>query len=148
MRTLPGFLFLAASTVLLSGCSFFDGQFVTACETALKKYLRSPSGYQRISVERVDIPWSKEEFENFLSDQKTKLQIENYRMQYASAELKPMKFGLLISYDAPNAFGTKVRGKDACEYSDVYGDEKGANEFTVKINGKTYTETLLEQIKR
>lgn len=148
MRTLPRFLFLFASTVSLSGCSFFDGQLVTACETALKKYLRSPSGYQRISIERIDAAWSKEEFENFISDKKTKLQVENYRKQYNSGELKPTNFGLLISYDAPNAFGTKIRDKDTCEYSNVYGEEKEANEFTVKINGKTYSEALLEQVKQ
>ncbi len=50
---------------------------------------------------------------------------------------KPVLFSLLISYDAPNAYGTPERAHSRCEYVNSWGDETRANELVVMVDGET-----------
>ncbi len=56
--------------------------------------------------------------------------------------VKPVLFSVLISYDAPNAFGTPLRAHSRCEYVDSSGDETRANEVLVMIDGKANADWL------
>lgn len=61
---------------------------------------------------------------------------------FESGRLKPVAYSAQISYDASNGFGVPIRGFATCEYYSRNGSEDGAQYYSVKIDGKSYTDWL------
>ncbi|MEE9433139.1 MAG: hypothetical protein V3V15_02730 [Sphingorhabdus sp.] len=76
-------------TLLLVGCNPAENSAVGACELFIKERLRSPSTYERVSVD-----FSGVSFES---------QGQNVKM-------------VSIEYDAANAYGTPIRGRQQCTF--------------------------------
>jgi hypothetical protein len=103
-----------ASSVFLAACSAKPE--VAACEKFLKDGLRSPSDYKQIKVSTMDnkLPldvWRQlRERTGFLvgSDSGTRFDQMNAR----EGGLRVVA----IEYDAPNAFGTNIRGTEICRF--------------------------------
>ena len=81
--------YLLALSFLLAGCNSQQSAAVGACESFIKERLRSPSSYKQISVD--DLGPS---FKNDGRDIKM----------------------LTVEYDAANAYGTPIRGKQMCTF--------------------------------
>lgn len=134
---LSGLLILTS----LSGCdfiaSFFDSELVKACESAVKFRLRSPSGYERVEISRSeDAPMDRAAYAQYLSSFSSDYRTERLQ-DFDLGKDKPVLFSLLISYDAPNAYGTPERAHARCEYVNRSGDETWANELVVMVDGQT-----------
>ncbi|MEY9198321.1 hypothetical protein [Sinorhizobium sp. BJ1] len=140
-KTASALLILSA----LPGCSFFDSEMLTACEASLKKRLRSPSEYERIEIHRSEEKLDRNAFSKHLASINSTTYSSTMR-RFDSGDLSPTQFTLIISYDAPNAYGTPIRGIVQCEYVDIGGDESRAHEVTVEIDGQTYTDWLTDAI--
>lgn len=133
----------------LSGCSFFDSAMLTACEASLKKRLLSPSKYERIEIVRSETEMDRQTYAKQVGGS-TDIPTSHFRsrmQEFESGRVRPKIFTLVISYDALNAFGTPIRSVAQCEYVSNYGDDSQASEVTVSIDGKTYTEWLIEGIR-
>ncbi|WP_037424718.1 hypothetical protein [Sinorhizobium sp. CCBAU 05631] len=132
----------------LSGCdfveSFFDSELVTACEAALKFRLPSPSGYKRIKISHSeDMVMDRAGYAEYLSSAfKDADYREKLLQDFDRGSVKPVLFSMVISYDAPNAFGTPLRAHSQCEYVDEWGDETKANEILVMIDGQDNADWL------
>lgn len=59
-----------------------------------------------------------------------------------------MRSVAVFEFDAANVYGTPIRGLAECAYDTLDGDPKLASAFTVKVNGKTTTDRLLEAVER
>ena len=133
---------------LLSGCNFFDSKMVTACEEVLKGRLLAPSEYKRIEIKQFEEPIGRADFEHYFADNDLPPVIQKLRKdQFDRGELKPLLYLVLISYDAPNAYGTPVRSISRCEYPTMNGDDSGVYKTTVLVDGETSTDWLMKQIK-
>ncbi|THK35637.1 hypothetical protein EHS39_23705 [Ensifer sp. MPMI2T] len=132
----------------LSSCSFFDSEMVTACEASLQKRLRSPSEYKRFEITSYEEKLDRAAFSRYLTDDKVGAVFREAQLrEFDRGTLDPTLFSLFISYDAPNAFGTPIRGIARCEYMNARGDDSGASEHDVMIDGKTYTDWLIEAVR-
>ncbi|WP_349437410.1 hypothetical protein [Pararhizobium sp. A13] len=132
----------------LCSCSFFDPKIVKVCEAVLQQRLRSPSGYERIEIVSSETKMDREAFSKHVGRIDLPTSYFTSKMQaFDSGRLRPMVFTLLISYDAPNAYGTPVRGIASCEYVGSYTDDSHASEYTVSLDGQTQTQWLIERIK-
>lgn len=127
----------------LSGCNFFDSELVAACEANLKKRLRSPSEYDRVEINRSETKLDRNAFSKHLAAINSTNYVSTMR-DFDSGQISPVLFTLLITYDAPNAHGTLIRGIARCEYVNDYGDDSRASEIAVSIDGQTYMEWLIE----
>ena len=147
-------------------------RFEIACVEALKKRLKSPSSFALIEKTDVskEISISNEEekalrarFSELLAKDKEKTlaseeKLELARMSLKIAGLNDVKHGrgegekllsLIIEYDAHNGFGVLIRSTQRCEYNAPLGTFSSyADHDDVLINGKTYTDWLIEQVKR
>lgn len=133
-------------SMLLAGCNPFESKFVAACETALKSRLRSPSGYKRVEVTEYNNPISIDEYVAIRRAEKSELL--KFEIDYMkNSNKQPTRHIAFISYDAPNAYGTLVRGTSQCEYVTSDGDASRASEILVKIDGKTNTDRLIDAVK-
>ncbi|AFL51372.1 hypothetical protein ABIE78_002802 [Sinorhizobium fredii] len=133
----------------LSGCNFFDSELVTACEESLKKRLRSPSRYERIEIVRSEAKMDPQAFAKRVAG-RTDIPTSYFKskmQEYDNGQVSPKVFTVIISYDAPNAYGTPIRSVAHCEYISNYGDDSQASEVTVSIDGQTYMEWLIEGMK-
>ncbi|MEY9717917.1 hypothetical protein ABIA22_000407 [Sinorhizobium fredii] len=151
-RSKSNALFALLILPALSGCnfvaSFFESEFVTACEASLQERLRSPSEYKRIKITSYEEKLDRAALTKYLSDERVGDIFLNAELRdFDRGNLNPTLFGLLISYDAPNVFGTPIRRTARCEYIDARGDDSAANEHNVKVDGKTYTDWLIEAVR-
>lgn len=144
---------LGAATVALlalsalSGCSFFDSNLVTACEKVLKQRLLSPSGYRRVEVSQLsDKVMTREEYGNYLNKTEKDANARTLYMRLFD-ELKPTIFSLIIRYDAPNAYGTLIRGISACDYFDRNGDASTAAYYSVEVDGKSSSDWSHDRVR-
>ncbi|THK34642.1 hypothetical protein EHS39_29415 [Ensifer sp. MPMI2T] len=132
----------------LSGCSFFNSKIVTVCEETLKERLRSPSGYQRIEITRYEEKMDRSEYQAYLEANEKLAERREFEMRwFDQGNKEPTLFEIYINYDAPNAYGTLIRGLVSCEYLDDDGDKSNADSYSVKVDGKTKTEWIVEQIR-
>lgn len=142
------FLILALGAVVLAGCNPFGSKLTAACEEVLKARLRSPSGYDRIKVSEYSREVPIDEYRAIMiSEKRSAAEIELTIRGFEAGRELPVEFTQYIEYDAPNAYGTLIRGLAECKYVSRSGRESGASEFTVRVDGRTKTEYLLEQIK-
>ncbi len=129
----------------LSGCDFFDTKIVTACEAALKERLLSPADYKRIEISRFEKVLNGAEYLASLQDLKLSPAIIQRDMRdFDAGKMKPAQINIFIKYDAPNSFGVAIRNSAVCEDISLTGDGSDSSKFSVKINGKTGTEWILE----
>ena len=80
-------------------CSACGDRAVKACEAFIAEGLRSPSSYRRVEV--------NDSLKKLTPDPKAKSIVD--RMQGYEREI-------LITYDAPNAFGVPIRGMELCTF--------------------------------
>lgn len=125
---------------LLSGCDLFDAKIVTACESVLKGRLRSPSEYKRIEITRSEEVIGRAEYKHLFGSKGSPALQAVTMDDFDSGAAKPMRYILQISYDAPNAYGTPIRGVSRCEYASAFGGDSTVNEFVVSIDGDTEME--------
>jgi hypothetical protein len=118
----------------------FDSAFLKACDEAIKDNLRSPSTYQRIEVSEVQEQLSIDDFTRGMEADEAAL--------YKGRSDKAVRTRALISYDAANVYGTPIRDLADCTYDTIDGSISVVNKFFVKIDGKTLTEKLLDDIRR
>ena len=150
MRTALATIALALSCVTLTvlvGCYPFDSPFVKACQAELKSRLRSPSGFTRISLSEHKEDISAKDFiENVLKHHQN---LDSWvKNDLESNQRKPVKFTAFIEYDAPNAYGTLVRGTTMCEFYSDNGKFNDYEDFLVIVDGKDHFEHMLEIIKQ
>ncbi len=120
---------LAVAAAALVGCDNAEtkltNKLVTLCEEKLYETLLAPSGYRRVSVkEAVYIDRKFIEFSMKIYD--VSFSVEEER-DIEDKKRSPAIVELLITYDAPNQYGTLVRGKWECEYLTVGGGSKIEN---------------------
>ncbi|MEO5323077.1 hypothetical protein PV773_07120 [Mesorhizobium sp. CC13] len=128
----------------------FDSRMTRACEATLKKRLRSPSMYKRVEISDSKEPMSLDTYLKMesASDQSA---VNLYTQMYKDAVARgdqPTVFTSFITYDAPNAYGTPVRGIVACAYSSSDGSKSSASEFNVQIDGLTHIRWLADQVRK
>lgn len=133
--------YIAYSKGLLN--RLFDPKMVQICEELIKDRLRSPSTYRRVEVTQFSEAVSAERA-HALDPKMTRTEV----IAINDGRAKPTNFQVFIKYEAANAFGTPISGLSLCEYYSVFGSDKYANAFSVKIDGKTSTEWLVEGLKR
>ena len=119
-----------------------------ACEEALKDRLRSPSSYKRIEITRDDKILTRDEFLVELQATKGGQATLPLRLQsFDEGRIKPTLLRAYMEYDAPNAFGVMIRGLSVCEKLTDDGSEANIIPQLVRIDGKTHTRWLLEQVR-
>jgi len=83
-----------------------------------------------------------------LLKQETSKTLYNARLNaYEKGDLVPTNYTLIIEYEAPNAYGTPVRSFSTCEYFDGSGSLEYVTKNSVKIDGKTSTDLLVDQAR-
>jgi hypothetical protein len=115
------------------------------CEEVLKKRLKSPSSYNRITMLPREKVVSWQEYERYHPGLKNSSAGRALERLAADGGDKPILSEVFIEYDAKNAYGTLARGTSKCSYANI-GD-KDVLEFLVKIDGLTHTEWLLAALK-
>jgi hypothetical protein len=142
---------VAASSVLATSCSFFESKFELACEDVVKSRLLAPSAYKRISIERDDQLLTREEYVAYLADRnESDVMTKLYLKGFDDGQDKPSKLRAFITYDAPNAFGTPIRGTSECEYVSNSGKEDSDRNFyrlLVKVDGDDQNSWLVKRLK-
>lgn len=139
-------LMVLAGTLVLAACSAFDPPMLTMCEGVLKERLRSPSGYQRISYRSLDRSLTPDEYLAALKEHRPETPISDIDRSEAASGA-PTLFQMLIEYDAPNAYGTLVRGNQICDYLGTKAEFAAASDFFIRIDGKTRIEWLVSQAR-
>lgn len=123
-------------------CGLSDSALLTACETAIKSELLAPASYRRISVRETA---EKIDLQKYLRDHETSPAV---RQLLARSSSQPMRGHALIVYDASNAFGVPIRAGADCTYEAL--DANGlvnADQWLIKIDGKTRNQRLLEHLR-
>lgn len=137
------------SAIALAGCNPFEPKLYSVCEEVLKERLRSPSGYKRVEISAYEnkmtiADWLSEANRDTPSSAGTNKIIAEGMERRGET---PVRHKLYISYDAPNAYGTLVRGLSECTYVSSDGKTTHASRFNVKIDGKTNHERLMDAVK-
>ncbi|MES0168054.1 hypothetical protein NKJ87_19025 [Mesorhizobium sp. M0027] len=139
---------VATFFVLNSDYNPFVSPMTRACEVVLKKRLLAPAGYKRVEITENSEPLS---LDDYLKDRNTTSESERLlwtRMYNDDIVGKnpPTKFTLFISYDAPNAYGTPVRGLSMCEYRSISASKSNAAWYSVIVDNFTQTGWLKDQL--
>jgi hypothetical protein len=137
---------LAAAWTILSAtsCSALDSPMIVACEIALKKTLLSPSTFHRINIVETQETLTFEQYEAANPGDSPNVRAALRQ----AAKQPPSRLTIFFEYDAANAYGTQIRSASKCSYDDRKGDGSSASEHSVRIDGMTTTERLIEQVKR
>lgn len=134
------------SVFVLTGCKPSDAKLVSLCEDQIKDALRSPSGYKRIDVKSFSDNLTVEQYA--AHQKKHGLETTPFELELIEKSGKPpVRFTAYVEYDAPNAFGTPVRGTEVCEYVSSDGTLKWLSEVNILVGGKTKTERLTDQLQ-
>ncbi|MBL8571967.1 MAG: hypothetical protein JNK84_23070 [Phreatobacter sp.] len=133
-----------AVAALTGGCDVFEPKIVSICEEALHSRLRSPAGYKRLKYAHYETPLTREQFEQKLAGASP----SNRTMElwaFDNGKTKPMKIQVFLTYDAPNAYGTAVRGIVMCEHTNMNGILPRPDD--VLLNGKTNFQWVMEGLR-
>ncbi|WP_189413755.1 hypothetical protein [Mesorhizobium sp. M00.F.Ca.ET.217.01.1.1] len=121
---------------------YFDDDLTKSCEEALRQRLKAPSQYKRIRMARDSKDMTRDEFITHLNTSGDTESVRRFYLKsFDAKEIEPKNLSLAIEYDAPNSFGTMLRGYADCTYGSTYGRDPVSYLF-VKIDGKTSTEWL------
>ncbi|MDB5681676.1 MAG: hypothetical protein JWO16_1481 [Sphingomonas bacterium] len=119
-------MLILVSAIALSGCGKPD---VAACESYLKKKLKSPATYQRVDVKSYDEgPMTLDAFRTSMGLLPTAQADELGKLD--SQLLKGRKISkrqVFVTYDAANAFGTPIRGIEVCTFRLADGELEPAD---------------------
>jgi hypothetical protein len=139
---------------IITGCNRENSKFLDLCEAAIKSQLRSPSGYKRIDWKFEKTLLSPDQYLGKLEKQGkavgnelTKFEIDALR----NGRYNPAAFSGVVEYDAPNAFGTPIRGNSTCDYLSLSGNLDHLGEVNIKVNGKSMTDRvgdMVESVKK
>jgi hypothetical protein len=131
----------------IGGCNFSESKLVTVCEEVLKLRLLAPSGYKRIEIKESEEPLNRAGYKRYLAGDEYGPIIQEARMKdFDRGRVKPRMFEVLITYDAPNAYGTPIRGTTICQYPTDNEDTSKADRLYVMVDGKTNAEWLETQL--
>ncbi|WP_155272726.1 hypothetical protein [Bordetella hinzii] len=136
----------AMMLVALSGCDSNKSDFLAGCENAIKDTLRSPSGYKKINVEYVTRELTYEAYTQYIGKEAASKLYKTQIDALKSGKDNPVLLQAKVEFDAPNAFGTAVRGTSICEYV-VVGKGQKVIIPLIKVNGKTKTDMLADQVR-
>jgi hypothetical protein len=120
-----------------------DSALVVACEVALKKNLVAPSTYRRFSVVELveNVP-----LDGYLAKSRDTATMKAF---YKEQEYQPVLAQAVIEYDVSNALGVPLRQRTLCSYEALRADAiREVDELSVKVDGKTTTERLVDQLNR
>ena len=141
-------LLLACIGLAVSGCNPFEAEYISICETELMDRLKSPSGYKRIKVTQHT---SKMTSDEWLAHREARgypaassIEMDGLK----NGTIRPLKNQAFIEYDAPNSFGTLIRGTASCEYVSREGSSLSPSTLDVLINGETNHERIMKAVKR
>lgn len=118
---------------------------VTACEQVLKNRLLAPSEYRRIEIQQSEEPIGRADYQRYFSEGLSAIIQEALMKDFDRGHVKPVMYEALITYDAPNAYGTLIRGISRCQYPISDGDASRADRLSV-VDGETNTEWLRKQL--
>ncbi|SCB51876.1 hypothetical protein GA0061101_14339, partial [Rhizobium lusitanum] len=91
----------------IGGCSSSESKLVTVCEEVLKLRLLAPAGYKRVEIKESNEPLNRADYQRYLAGDEYGPLIQGARMKdFDQGRVKPLMFEVLITYDAPNAYGT------------------------------------------
>lgn len=116
-----------------------DAPLIEACEDAYSVLLKSPAGYVRHEISGPTYrPASQADAARFLAGMADEGVIERIIGRSETAQAT-------VVFDAPNAFGTPMRGAFTCdalvERGKPYGSDR-LRTYDVLVNGKTKSEWL------
>ncbi|MGV8856457.1 MAG: hypothetical protein ACOH2L_17655 [Devosia sp.] len=137
-------LIISAATAFIVVARPFDSPLVKACEEIFKMQLRSPSGYSRVDAIDSIQPITIREWvyltrpDRLTEDPLTERQAK--RMEEAGQV--PAWLTTYVEYDAPNAYGTPIRGTIECKYLSKDSSPRDASRYDIVVNGKTLLEWL------
>lgn len=142
----------AAGTVFVLKSDFnpFESSMTKSCENVLKERLRSPAGYQRIEITESQSPLSLEDYlkANYVKDEDGRTIFTRLFNSESTAKNPPTMFTLFIKYDAPNAYGTPIRGISECKYASISSSKSGAADYPVVVDNFTKTQWLVNQVMK
>jgi hypothetical protein len=124
------------------------------CEGVLKKRLKAPSTYRRVSVNSNEKPVGLGDYfaaqaAKFSKDDPTlmkDLSDANIRRLNKSSD-HATNFQVFITYDAENSFGAPLRGTALCEYISKSGSDSEASALDVTVDGKTQFDFVMTGLK-
>lgn len=130
----------------IGGCNSSESKLVGVCEEVLKLRLLAPAGYKRVEIEESEEPLSRADYKRYLAGDEYGPLIQGARMKdFDRGRVKPRMFEVLITYDAPNAYGTPIRGTSRCQYPTDDEDVSEASRLYVMVDGKTNADWLETQ---
>ncbi|TPI34654.1 hypothetical protein FJW08_03515 [Mesorhizobium sp. B3-2-1] len=132
--------------VLQSDFNPFESAMIKSCEMVLKKRLLAPTGYRRIEVTEMSDPLSLQEYlqERHLTTDDERVIFTRMYNDGAAGKNQPTKFTQIITYDAPNAYGTPVRGMS--QYRSIDASKASAAWYSVIVDNFTETGWLADQV--
>lgn len=142
-------VFLVPALVTLSGCSYFDPPLLRACEEVLLERLRSPSLYKRIKYSErqedlsIDAWVAIERSQAGSVDSVIKADEQDLRKENRS----PSRYVGLLTYDAPNSYGTPIRSTALCEHT-TPSEKNDVTRHSVVVDGKTSLEWMTDALKQ
>lgn len=134
----------AATLVFLASaaCGQTDSDLVVACESALKDMLAAPSTYRRIKITETSEDLALDAY--FAANESTET-IEAFQRRLHD---KAVRWIARVEYEAQNFFGTPLRRVSLCTYDSLSADTPTPSAFTVRIDGKTKTDYLIDAIRQ
>ncbi|TPK18057.1 hypothetical protein [Mesorhizobium sp. B2-5-7] len=135
-------LVAACGAAFAYSTGYFDDGLTKSCEEALRQRLKAPSQYKRVRIVRDTKDMTRDEFVAYLDGSREDESVRKFHLKSFDAKnIQPQTLSLAIEYDAPNSFGTVLRGYADCRYESTYGKDPISYLF-VKIDGKTSLEWL------
>lgn len=137
---------MIVSTLMLVGCDREQGTFLDVCEAEIKSRLRSPAGYARVEVAYAREPLSPDRYLAKRQEDGEEELPDFIRKMVEEGRYKSAYYTAFVSHDAPNAFGTLIRGASKCTYLSREGDLESLDKMSIRINGKNFLERLKEML--
>lgn len=162
---------LCVSLLVIAACdtptASADNRFEIACQDAVRKRLKSPASFQLARLTNVSVPITYSDHEKAVINARAK-KLHDRRdagtitskeeTELLSLVLKkdgilktesgqgPWLLSAIVEYDAQNGFGALIRGIATCEYEASHGKfNEFADEDEIMVDGKTYTDWLINQ---
>jgi hypothetical protein len=136
-------IYLSIAGLAVTACNLFASPLVASCEAALKKQLAAPSTYRQIQVTETQSPISADDY------LKANEQSETVRRFLQKMNIQPVRARAIIEYEASNRYGVPLRSFVECLYDAQSADGvSNVNEHSVKVNGKTHTDYLIDATKK
>jgi hypothetical protein len=118
-----------------------DSPLVAACEEAIKSELLAPSTYRRANLHEAAETITLDDY--FAARQDDPARQKLLRMDYSQGT----RLTAQLSYDASNGFGVPIRAGVTCTY-DYLGDKPQPADWAVRLDGKTVTQRLVDQVRQ